>query len=145
MVLNLDKQAQEANTFINKLAADLGHPNEVERTGIILRAILHTLRDRITISESFDLMAQLPMFLKAIYVDQWKYSDQPKTYKSIEDFKNEVKRQQEMYGEQEFNWKISTQDIIQTVFKQLKENYLSDGEMGHILSQLPGEIEELVK
>ena len=77
MAINFDKFAQEGNLFLKELAQQLGHPQEHARTGIILRAVLHTLRERITISESFNMLAQLPMFLKGIYVDNWKYSEKP--------------------------------------------------------------------
>ncbi len=56
MSLNFQKYAQEGQSFINDLAKELGHPEEVARTGIVLRAVLHTLRERITISESFHLL-----------------------------------------------------------------------------------------
>ena len=52
--LPFDKYAQEAQAFLNKLSEDLGHKEEKQRTLIILRAVLHTVRDRITIAESFD-------------------------------------------------------------------------------------------
>ncbi len=144
MTLHFDKYAQEANEFMNKLAKDLGHPDERNRAGMILRAVMHTLRDRITISESFNVLAQLPMFLKAVYVENWKYSERPATYSKIEDFKNEVKKQQELYGEQDFNWQKSTEEIIHIVMDHLKQ-YISQGEIEDIMAQLPEELEELVR
>jgi uncharacterized protein (DUF2267 family) len=144
MALHFEKYAQEGNIFIKNLANRLGHPEEHSQTGIILRAVLHTLRDRITIAESLNLISQLPMFLKAIYVDSWKYRERPMTYSKIEDFKAQVKKLQEQYGEQGFDWEKPTEDIIKIVFEQLK-TYVSQGEIEDILAQLPKEIEELVK
>lgn len=145
MALNFNKYAQEGNEFLNKLAKDLGHPEEIGRAGIILRSVLHTLRDRITISESFNILSQLPMFLKAVYVEQWKYHDRPETYRKLEDFKNEVKKHQEQFGEQAFDWEMHTEEIIKTVLNRLKEDYINQGELEDIMSQLPEELEELVK
>lgn len=145
MALNFNKYAQEGNEFIHKLAKELGHPEELGRTGIVLRAVLHTLRDRITISESFNILSQLPMFLKAVYVEQWKYSDRPKTYRKVEDFKAEVKKHQEQFGEQAFDWEKPTEDIIKIVLKTLRDNYINEGELDDIMSQLPEELETLVK
>ena len=144
MALNFNKYAQEANEFMNKLADSLGHPQETARAGIVLRAVMHTLRDRITISESFDVMAQLPMFLKAVYVENWKYLESPKDFKTIDEFKDEVKRLQDQYGEQEFSWDRHTEDIIAIVFEEIS-NYLTEGQTRHILDQLPKEIEILYK
>ncbi len=144
MALNFDKYAQEGNEFINKLAEKLGHPEEKARTGIILRAVLHTLRDRITISESLNLLSQLPMFMKAIYVDNWKYSERPKTFNKLEDFKTEVKEHQVQYGEQAFEWQKSTEEIVSIVLSQLGI-YISKGEAQDIMAQLPEELEEFFR
>jgi uncharacterized protein (DUF2267 family) len=75
MAINFNKYAEEGNLFVKNLAKSFGHPDEIGPTGIVLRAVLHTLRDRITISESLSLIAQLPMFLKAVYVDTWKFRE----------------------------------------------------------------------
>ena len=143
MSLQFDRYAQDTNTFVSKLAKDLGHPEETGRTGIILRAVLHTLRDRITISESLNLLAQLPMFLKAVYVENWKYSERPKSYHKLDDFITEVKKHQEQFGESDFDWKISTREIVRIVMENLKP-YISAGEREDLKAQLPEEMEEIV-
>ena len=142
MSLNFQKYAQEGQSFVNDLAAELGHPEEIARTGIVLRAVLHTLRERITISESFHLMSQLPMFLKAIYVDKWKFSEKPLDIKTKEEFVAEVEGHQQQYGEMEFSWNKSTEEIIQIVLSSLGK-YISDGEYEDIIAQLPENIKEI--
>lgn len=144
MAINFEKYANEGHHFVNELARQVGHPQETGRTGILLRAVLHTLRDRITISESFDLMAQLPMFLKSIYVDNWKYHEKPLKIKTEEDFIQEVERHQARYGEQQFLWEKSTRELIQIVLESLGE-YISPGEFDDIIAQLPLELKDLVK
>ncbi|MFW5725050.1 MAG: DUF2267 domain-containing protein [Bacteroidota bacterium] len=142
MALNFEKYAQEGNHFLNQLAEDLGHPKEMGKTSSILRAVLHTFRERLTISQSFHLMAQLPMFLKAIYVDNWKYSEKPLKLSTKEQFASEVERYQKQYGELDFDWDKSTEEIIQIVFRRLR-TFISDGEFHDIMSQLPQEIRDL--
>ncbi|MFO7933882.1 MAG: DUF2267 domain-containing protein [Bacteroidales bacterium] len=142
MALNFAKYEQEGNAFVSRLAEALGHPEEIGRTGIVLRAVLHTLRDRITISESLNLLSQLPMFLKAIYVDNWKYREKPLRFNTIEDFDDQVKKYQEQYGEQEFIWEKSTEEIVKIVLSELG-TYVSQGELENIKAQVPEELEEL--
>ncbi len=144
MGLNFEKYAHEGNSFIKELAKNLGHPDETARTGIILRAVFHTLRQRISIGESLNFVSQLPMFLKGIYVDSWEYDDTPSEIRTIEDFKNEVKRLQDLYGEQQFNWETSTEDIIGIVFSTLGK-YISEGEYEDIISQMPKELKSLFR
>lgn len=142
MGLNFEKYAHEGNSFIKELAGNLGHPEETARTGIILRAVLHALRGKLSIGESLDLVSQLPMFLKGIYVDNWEYSDKPSDIKTIEEFKDEVKRLQDFYGEQQFNWEMSTEDIIRTVLSSLGK-YISGGEIEDIVTQMPRGLKKL--
>ncbi len=143
MAISFEKFAQEGNEYLNELAADLGHPNEKGQTSILLRAVLHALRDRITISQSFHLLAQLPMFLKGIYVEQWKYREKPLALDSLEAFKDAVKKEQAKFGEREFNWNQSTEELIRMVFTSLGTRYLTEGELEDIVSQMPEDLKEL--
>ena len=142
MAFNFEEYAQEGKAFLRELAANLGHPEEEQTTARILRAVLHTFRDRITISESLDVLAQLPMFLKGIYVEQWKYRETPLKLRSLEEFKDAVKAEQAQLGEQEFQWKEPTEEIIKTTFLSLKK-YLTEGQAQHVLGQMPKEIQEI--
>lgn len=142
MALNFEKYAQEGNLFVKNLAKSLGHPDETGRTGIVLRAVLHTLRERITISESFNMIAQLPMFLKAIYVENWKYREKPLNIRKKEEFTEEVEKHQSQYGEQEFSWGKSTEDIVKVVFRELG-TYITKGEFEDMTAQMPKELKEL--
>lgn len=144
MGLNFEKYAHEGNSFIKELAANLGHPEETARTGIILKAVFHTLRDKLSIGESLNLISQLPMFLKGIYVDNWEYKEKPSDVRSVEDFKDEVKRYQDLYGEQQFNWETPTEEIIRTVLSSLSK-YISAGEMEDIISQMPRPLKKFFK
>lgn len=144
MSLNFQKYAQEGQSFVNELARELGHPEEIARTGIVLRAVLHTLRERITISESFHLLSQLPMFLKGIYADNWKFSEKPMDISTKEEFIAEVERHQQQYGEREFSWSKPTEEIIRIVFSSLGR-YISDGEYEDVIAQMPENIKEIFK
>lgn len=141
MSLNFDKYANEGNSFIKELARNLGHGDEIARTGIILRAVLHTLRERLSIGESLNLISQLPMFIKGIYVDNWEYKEKS-DIRTIEEFKDEVKRLQDLYGEQQFDWDIPTEEIIRIVISSLGK-YISEGEMEHIITQMPKNLKVL--
>jgi uncharacterized protein (DUF2267 family) len=141
--VNFENSANEAYAFINKLAQALGHPEEVNRSYIILRAVLHVIRDRITISESFDLISQLPLLLKGVYVEGWKYYEKPPlNFQKIEEMKEEVKKHQEQYGEVKFDWQRSTEEIIAITLDTMKR-YFSNGQIEHIKGQMPKEVQEL--
>ena len=144
MATNFDKFAQEANEYINELSADLGHPQERDRVAILLKAVLHTIRDSITISESFHVMSQLPTFLKGVYVEHWKYTDKPRRYASLEEFKEAIKQEQALHGETQFDWKTSTEKLVSQILTSLGTRYLSEGQLSHIADQLPAPVKPLI-
>lgn len=130
---------------MNDLAEKLGHTSEQEREQVarILRAAMHSIRDSIDLHENLHVIAQLPMALKALYVDRWEPMEKPHRPRTIEDFKELVKAYQRKYGEQNFNWHEGTDQIFQTVMKCLR-TYISTGEAIHIMDQLPKEVKELI-
>jgi uncharacterized protein (DUF2267 family) len=138
-----DKFAQEGNAYINQLAADLGHPEEQGQAYILLRAVLHTLRDRIMMSEALHVLSQLPMFLKGVFAEHWEYRDQPLQIESLEEFKDAVKQEQARHGEQQFNWAQSTEDLISMVLTSLGTRYLTEGQLQHIAMQMPKDVQPL--
>jgi len=74
-------------------------------------------------------------------VDNWKYLKRLTPFSTVEDFKEEVKRHQDLYGEYEFNWNNSTEEIVLAVLDELG-NYTSDGEARHIIAQLPAGLKD---
>ncbi|MDX1586444.1 MAG: DUF2267 domain-containing protein [Balneolaceae bacterium] len=142
--LNFEKFAQEAHEYVNQLAVDLGHPQEQEQCWIAWRAVMHTIRDRIHLGESFDLMSQLPMILKGTYAENWKYHEKPPlNYETTEEMKKHVKTLQNRYGEMQFNWSKPTEEIISIIIDSLNR-YCSKGQMEHIRGMMPKDVKELV-
>lgn len=142
MAINFNKFAEEGQLFVKHLAERLGHPEETAQTGILLRAVLHTLRDNIHIAESFNLLSQLPMALKGLYVENWKYRERPLRLKTLKEFTEKVEDEQAVYGESRFNWSQSTFELTKEVFAALGQ-YISPGEMQDIMDNLPKEVKEL--
>lgn len=138
--LELEKYVHETHDYINQLAEDLGHPEEPRRVMIIWRAVMHTIRDRIQISESLDLISPLPMILKGMYTMGWKYHETPPyNYETIEEMKSQVKELQSQYGETDFDWGKGTDEIISITLDSL-ERYFTKGQMEHIRGQLPDKV-----
>ncbi len=143
MAVNFDKFAHEGNEFINELAEKLHQSENKGQVSILVRAVLHVLRERITIPQSLNLMAQLPMFLKGIYVDQWKYRERPSGIRTMQEFCEAVENEQAQYGEREFNWNASTEELVKTVLEVISMRYVSPGEISDIVSELPAELKQI--
>jgi uncharacterized protein (DUF2267 family) len=143
MPINFEKFTAEGHELINELSASIGHPNEKARTGILLRSVLHVLRDSITIPQSFNLFSQLPMYLKGLYVEQWHYKEKPERIKTLKEFSDKVELQQRKYGEKDFDWSEKTEELTKKTLCVLNHKYLSPGQVHDIVAELPLEIKEL--
>lgn len=145
MILHFEKYSKDANIFMKQLAEALNHPDDVNQTHIILRSVLHTLRDSITVSEALHYVAQLPFYLKAVFVDGWTYKAKPERLKNIQDFSERVKQHQAQFGENQFDWPESTEEIIKNTLAFINSRYVSEGEVEHIKAQLPAELEYILE
>lgn len=137
MTLNYNKYAQEANHFVKELAAQMER-SEAE-ADMILRATLHALRDRISPQESLHFISQLPMFLKALYVDNWKMRKEVIRTNSFDDFVVLVMSLLPMTPQSELNDEQIIQEAIPVVFQYL-DQYVSEGEWKDVLANLPQEV-----
>jgi uncharacterized protein (DUF2267 family) len=101
------------------------------------------LRDIITIPQSFNLLSQLPIFLKGLYVEQWQYKEKPDRVKNLKEFSERVEKQQKTFGEKDFDWPESTVDLTKKTLCILNNKYLSPGQVHDIIAELPLEIKEI--
>ncbi len=143
MAQNFNNYAREAQKFVENLAVDLGSPEDINKAKRILKAVLHTIRDRIIIAESFQLMAQLPTIIKGIYAENWKYSERPQKYKTKESLLQALIKSEHLIVSEDFPNEEYAVFAINMVFKNLS-SYVSMGELEDVLAQLPPEINKLI-
>ncbi|MBL6445644.1 DUF2267 domain-containing protein [Fulvivirga sp. 29W222] len=136
------KYAEKGNNILNEVAVELGFPDNKELAGRILRAVLHTLRARLTIQESFQLMAQLPLVLKGVYVEGWKYQEKPFRIKHIGEFITNVIHEDYPVGHHDIATVKDGENAIMAVLKVLRR-HISEGEVQSILASIPQELHHL--
>lgn len=139
---HLEKFRSEHDVFIASLAEELHCAGDEQRVIRSLRAVLHTLRDRITIQQSFHVLAQLPEFLKLYYIENWKYREKPVRYSSVEDFAAAIKLAQIQLGETQFDCDEKSGELANIVLASLRK-YLDDGSIQDIFAELPNELHSL--
>jgi uncharacterized protein (DUF2267 family) len=125
MPLNFDKYAAKGNEFINALETELENKGR-DHAARVLRSVFRALRNRLSVNESMQFAAQLPMALKAVYIDGWKPGKKQKRIQTMDDFANEVIHEDGL-----------------TVMRTLS-NYVSAGEMKDISSVFPISMKEEV-
>ncbi|WP_372745549.1 DUF2267 domain-containing protein [Lutibacter sp.] len=141
MSLNFNQYAADANSFMKEYAEKLNIEDK-EKAGRILSAILHGLREVISTEESLQLIAQLPMFLKAVYVNGWS-SHKKQRVKCMIEFIDLINRFDGVTAINDFESDKKTIQYIKITFLVLRK-YISHGELKDIRTELPIELKSLI-
>lgn len=134
--MNFEKHAAKGNEFLNRLAWHLNEPQNKDRAGRILRSVLRALRNRLTLEESIQLMAQLPMVVKGLYVDGWAPHKPHSKIKTVEELAWEVVREDGNSAKGDFGDAEAALSAIEAVMKTMAD-YVSPGELHNIVAILP--------
>src|SRR6185312_14880455 len=76
---------EKSYSWLHDLMTELGW-QDPHRAYRALRAVLHTLRDRLTVDEVAQLGAQLPMLIRGLYYEGWDPSGKPLRERHREQF-----------------------------------------------------------
>ncbi|MCR9087781.1 MAG: DUF2267 domain-containing protein [Rhodobacteraceae bacterium] len=87
----LNHAPQVAAEWINLLCEDLEWHDQ-GRGYMLLRMVLHAVRDYLSVDEAADLAAQLPVLVRGIYFDGWVPSRTPAHPRSKEDFLTRISK-----------------------------------------------------
>ncbi len=142
MSFNFEKYASKGNEFVNTIAEDLNVAKE--KSGRIIRAVFHALRNRISHEESFQLIAQLPMALKGAYVDEWKFDKDFSRISHLTDFLDEIRKEDGELASYDFGNDAKAKHAVVAVFNALGR-FVSEGEMEDIMATLPKELKTFIK
>jgi uncharacterized protein (DUF2267 family) len=143
-MLHFNKYVQDGEQFIREIAEETNTPWDMIHAFRILRAVLHTLRNRLTPVTSLQLIAQFPMLIKAVYVDGWKISDEIKTLRHLGDFIEAVREEGAAGLVHDFVTDLEVQKAIRAVFTVIKR-HVSEGEINDVLATLPAELRPLLE
>ena len=128
---------QPAELFIKEVAEELGNIQDTKAALRVTRSVFHTLRDMLTPEESLHLVAQLPMILKAIYVDGWKPGTVNRI-RSMQEFLNCLKSNSDR-PEVDFGNNDEAVNAVQCVL-DVVQRHVTVGEIAHIVDQFPQEL-----
>lgn len=142
MALNFNQFAKEANGFLKDYTKELCLDGDLDKAGRILSSILHGLREIISTEESLQLIAQFPMFLKAVYVNGWS-SHKKKKVKNMTDFIDLVREFDGTTSIYDFKSDQVAESYIHSTFIMLRR-YISLGELEDIRTELPKDLKHMV-
>jgi uncharacterized protein (DUF2267 family) len=131
-----DSTIHTTHVWLNELLGLLGWPDEPHRAYLALRAVLHALRDRLSVDEAASLAAQLPMLVRGFYYEGWHPHGKPLKERRREEFLAHIR------AEFRQNPDLDPEQVARAVF-QLLASHVTAGEVEKLKRTLPGEIRSL--
>lgn len=130
----IERSAEKANIWLRDVAAELGDDDR-QYAYRVLRAVLHVLRDRLTIDAAAKLAAQLPTLIRGIYYEDWDPSRTPMPAHTVDTFLEHV------VSEGRFSGETEASNAVTAVTAVLRRR-LTPGETDAIVTVLPEKLRE---
>jgi uncharacterized protein (DUF2267 family) len=130
---SFDTTVDKTNRLLKEIEQEYGWPKERRNQSYAaLRGVLHALRDRLTVEESAQLAAQLPMLVRGLYYEGWDPTAVPMKL-SRDEFLERVRH--------DFPYDVrgGTQPLVSTVLRALKL-YGTEGEWENVKASMPKEL-----
>ena len=134
-VSSLDRSVQTTIEWLREIQEELMWPSE-ERVYAATKAMLNTLRDRMTFDEIFHLTAQFPLLLKGVFFDGYDPTGKPINVDRRDQFFDLV--QERFEKRSGLNGEEITRAVLKVLYKKV-----GSGEMDDIKDNMPKDIQGL--
>lgn len=133
----IERSVEKTHIWLKELEAELGVEDR-HYAYRALRAVLHALRDRLTVDVAAKLAAQLPTLIRGIYYEDWDPSRTPLPIHDVEAFLDHVAAEGRMSGETEASLAV-------TAVSRVLREHVTPGEIDDVLAVLPDKLRVLVE
>jgi uncharacterized protein (DUF2267 family) len=130
-----DSTIQTTNAWLHEVMEEL-YLRDRHQAYHALRAVLHALRDRLSVDGAAALGAQLPLLVRGIYYEGWHPANKP-LKQHREEFL--IHLAQELRGDPP----ADAEAVAKAVFKVLAR-HVSGGEIEGVKRSLPGDLRSLL-
>ena len=139
---NLEKYLNHAGEWMNKIAEEM----EVSRDKAyrITRAVLHSIRNQISIDESFQWLAQMPMLWKGMYVDGWNLNLPFERKHRLHEWLEAIREQDGGSAALDFGNDMQMRTTLTAFFHALSKK-MSRESLSHLSELFPHEIQTFLK
>ncbi len=130
------RSVEKAQSWLKDVATELGNGDR-QYAYRVLRAVLHVLRDRLTIDVAAKLAAQLPTLIRGIYYEDWDPSRTPMPPHTRDTFLEHVVSEGRFSGETEAS-------VAVTAVAAVLRKRLTPDEIDAILAIMPEKLRVLI-
>jgi uncharacterized protein (DUF2267 family) len=130
-IRGLNRNVQKTHEWVHLVQKELRWANE-QRGYTALRAVLHALRDRMTLEEIAQFAAQLPTFVRGLYYEGWDPTHTPLRKRDAESFLSQIRAAFKKTSQPV----VDAENIARAVFRVI-ESRVSAGEIEDLKSLLP--------
>jgi uncharacterized protein (DUF2267 family) len=132
----IERSTEKAHIWLKEIAEEFGNEDRAYAYRA-LRAVLHTLRDRLTVDVAAKLAAQLPTLIRGIYYEDWDPSRTPLAIHDVNAFLDHVAHEGHMAGETEAS-------IAVTAVARVLRLHVTPGEIDDVLAVIPDKLRVLI-
>lgn len=132
-VRTFDQSLETSREWLREIQELMGLDDE-QRAFRVMRAVLHALRDRLTVEEAAQFAAQLPMLLQGVYYHGWTPAGKPLKIRNRQEFLDRVA--EGLMREHD------PEEACRAVFSVLEER-MTGGEIEDVKRILPEPIRDL--
>jgi uncharacterized protein (DUF2267 family) len=131
---SFDTTLHKTNRILRQIEESCGWPKERRNQSYnAMRAVLHAMRDRLTVDEAAHFAAQLPMLVKGVYYDGWDPSRVPKKMHRDE-FLSQIRSEMPPY-----EVRGGTEKLVTSVAQALRL-YVTEGEWQDMKAEMPRDL-----
>ena len=130
-----DATLQKTNIWLKDIMQELGWEDR-HKAYVSLRTTLHALRDRLTLEETAQFGAQLPMLIRGLYYEGWTPTGKPDKVRHKADFLAPIRA----YFQDD--WDVEPEEVARAVLHVITTR-VSAGEIEDIKLLLPKELKAL--
>ena len=131
----IERTVSKTNEWLERLCREMDNDDR-QHAYVLLRAVLHTLRDRIGPEVSVHLAAQLPLLVRGIFYEGWDPGATPQKL-TLDEFINRVEREANLRSAAEAA--SGARAVMQVLWDEL-----APGTMDHVIAVLPEEFAVLL-
>ncbi|WP_018479364.1 DUF2267 domain-containing protein [Pontibacter roseus] len=142
MAFNFEDNKKDAIVLLQTVAQELG-TEDMNKAGRIFRAVLQSIRDRLPVIDAVQFAAQLPIFWKGIYFDQYDVSKVPVEIRDAQEWINYIRNKNAFAANNDFQQDEEISAAFRSVVHALQQ-HMTDGQLQQVINSLNQDIQELL-